>query len=122
MLLMACNENGFHSQISTKLNVGEGITDDQAGIRRDPWKIYLGLFKEAGEWFTAVALLFVVRAKVEGVDVRPVFCEHLIQLRMDRSDVFRAVKAQRNAALVGDYDYAQAGLVQFGYRFRDAWE
>jgi hypothetical protein len=118
----AFDEDGFHAHIFAEFYVGQGIAYDQTGGWGDLRKIYLGLFEEARQRFAAVALLLIVRAKVKAIDASTVFCKYLIQLRVDRFHVFRGVKAQGNATLVGDYDYTQTGLIQSGDGFRDAGE
>jgi hypothetical protein len=72
----------------------------------------LGLFEEAGEGFAAVALTFVVRAEVEAVDFGSGFCQNGLKLSVDFVDILGGVKAEGDAALVGDDENAQAGPIE----------
>ena len=117
---IAFNEHGFHAQIAAEFDVGEGIADDYAGFGGDFGEVGFGLFKEAGAGFAAVALALVVRAEIEAVYVRAGFGQSCLQLGVDGFYVCRSVEAEGDAALVGDYEDAQAVSIQCGNRFRDA--
>jgi len=72
----------------------------------------LGLFEEAGERLAAVAFALVMRTEVEAVDSCAGLGEDGLQLGMDRVHISSGVEAEGDAALVGDDEDAQAGLVE----------
>lgn len=76
--------------------------------------------EEAGEGLAAVALVSVVRAEVEGVDVRAVRLQPALQCGVDIAHVFGGIEAEGDAALVGDDDDAQARAVEASDGLRDA--
>lgn len=86
----------------------------------------MGLFEEAGERFAAVALTFVVGAEIEAVDMGAVgvmrsgFCQEGLKLVVDVVDIRGSVEALGYAALVGDYEDAQACLVELRDGLGDA--
>ena len=56
------------------------------------------------------------------VDVRAVAAESALEGGVDRLDIGGGVEAKRDAALVGDHDDAQAGVIEAGNGFGDAGE
>ena len=120
MFAIAFDEDGSHAQVVAEFNVGEGIADDDAGFRGDFGEVGFGLFEEAWAGFAAVALALVVRTEIKAVNVCAGFSESQLQLDVDGFHIRGRVKSEGDAALVGDYEDAQALSIQCGNRFRDA--
>lgn len=70
VLGVAFEEESQHAKAATELDVGERVSDHDAGSGIDLGEVCAGLLEEAGKRLAAVALLLVVRAEVEGVNVR----------------------------------------------------
>ena len=64
---LSLDEDGFHTQPLTGLDVGKRIANDHAVVRVGLGKILEGLFKEPDIWFTAMALALVMRAVIDCV-------------------------------------------------------
>ena len=120
MVWIAFDEDCPEAEIAAKLYVGEGVADDQAGGWFNFGELGLRLFEEARQRLAAVALVLVMGAKIKAVDVCFRFCQKGLKLGMDVLDIGSGVEAEGDAALVGDYDDAQAVSIQCGNRFRDA--
>jgi len=121
-VFVSLNEDGFHAEGAAKFNVREAVADDQAGGRGDFGEVDLGLLKETGERFAAIAFALIVRAEVEAVDVGAGLSETLIQLDMDVIHVGGSVESEGDAALVGDNKDSKTGLIELGNRFWNARE
>jgi hypothetical protein len=83
-----------------ELDVGERVADHDTGYCGDLREVGAGLIEEAGERLAAVALLRVVRAEVEGVDVRALRLQPALQYGVDLAHIICCVESQRNATLV----------------------
>jgi hypothetical protein len=103
-----------------ELNVGEGVADHDAGRCGDLRELGAGLLEEAGEGLAAVALLRVVRAEVEGVDMRALRLQPALDRSVDVAHIVPGIQAEGDASLVGDNDDAQARAVESADRLRDA--
>jgi hypothetical protein len=114
------NEDGFHAQAVAEFDVGERIADHDAGFGGKIGKLGRGLLEKAGKRLAAVALLFVVRAEVEGVYVGAAGFQEVLQGCVHVLHIGGRVEPQRNAALVGDNHDAQARPVEAGDGFRHA--
>jgi hypothetical protein len=116
------NEDGEHSQVSAELDVGKRIADHGAGFGRDFRKFRNSMVEEAGKRLATVALFFVVGADVEAIDLCVVGLEQGLQAGVDGVDVGDGVESASDAALIGDNDHAQAGLIETGDGFGCFWE
>ena len=112
MRCVALDEDSLHAQVAAEFYVAEGVADDQAGGWFDLRKLGLRLFEEAGERFAAVALMLIVRAEVETVDFGSGFGQQGLKLVVDFVDGRGGVEAEGYAALVGDDEDTQAGLIE----------
>lgn len=121
-LRVALNEDGSHAQASRRLNVGQGIADDQAVFRRRFRKITERLAEQARLRLAAVALVDVVWAVIETIDVRAVCGKVLLQPLVESLHVGCRVVPERDAALIGDDEDAPPGAVQRRDRCFDAGE
>ena len=110
MFLVAFNENSHHSQTMTKLDVAKRIADHHTRLRRDGGKVGHCLLEQARQRFAAVALSFVVRAKIESVHMCALALEQTLQSGMQVAHILFRVKPQRNAALVRDNQHTDASL------------
>ena len=119
---IAVDKDGAHAEAAAKLDVGPGVADHDAGFRGDVRRVCPGLLEEPGERLPAVASGFVVGAEVEGVDVGAVGLEFALELVVDGADGGCVVEAEGDAALVGDDDDAEAGLVEAGDGLGNAGE
>lgn len=72
----------------------------------------MGLFEEAGKGLATVAFTLVVRTEVEAVNMCAVRGELLLKLAMDVLDVGSGIEAEGDAALIGDYEHAEFGVIQ----------
>jgi len=97
---IAFQQEGGHAQAMAELDVGERVADHEAGAGGDLGELSAGLLEEARERLAAVALLRVVRAEVEGVDVRAVRLQPALQCGVDLAHIIGRVESQRNATLV----------------------
>ena len=122
MFRVAREEDGAKAEVGAEVDVGERVAEDEAGGRFDAGEVGLGLVEHAGERLAAVALVFVVGADVEGIDVRAGFGEGLLQVGVDCSYRSGGVFAEGDAALVGDDEDAEAGAVEAGDGVGDAGE
>ena len=122
VLGMAIDEDGFQTQIFAEFDVGQGVADHEAGVRLDFRELGLGLFEEAGQGLAAVALMLVVRAEVEAVDVGLAGGEQALQPGVDLVNVGGGIQAKTDAALVGDDEHAEPRLVEAGDGIWDAGE
>ena len=68
--------------------------------------------KEAGQGFAAVALFFIVGAEVEAIHFGVKRGEGLLEILVNFLDGFGGVFAQGDAALVGDDQDTEAGLIE----------
>jgi len=103
-----------------ELYVGERISDHEAGGGVDLGEVCAGLMEEAGEGLAAVALVSVVRAEVEGVDVRALRLQPALQCGVDLAHIICRVESQRNATLVRDHDHAHSRAVESADRLRNS--
>ena len=71
-----------------------------------------GLPEHTGFWLPAIALLLVVGAVVEGVDLCTVGAEMLLQSGVESSHVRSGVVAECDTALVADDDDPSAGTIE----------
>lgn len=117
---VAFDEDCLHAELAAELNVGERVTEDDAGFGGDVWEVSEGLVEEAGEGFATVALGLVVGAKVEGVDVGLLGRELAGEAGVDFMDVGGGVETEGYAALIRDYDDAKAGAIELCDSFGDA--
>jgi hypothetical protein len=119
---ISLNEDGAHAEGAGGFDIGEGIADEEAvggaGLR----EIAKGLKEQAGAWLAAVALVFVVGAEIESVDVGAARAEMLLQGGVEGIDIGGGVAAEGDAALVADHDDAAAGTVESGDGGVDAGE
>ncbi len=82
----------------------------------------MGLIEKAGERLSAIALCLVVGTEIESVDVGIANFERIAESRVDVEHVCGSVKAETDAALVGDNENAQSGLIEFGDGFGNSGE
>src|ERR1035438_5558766 len=99
---VAIEEDSEHAQTAAEFDVGVGVADHDAGGCFDGGEVGEGLVEEAGQRLAAVALLLVVRAKVEAVDVSAVGLQQALQCGVDGDNIGGGVTAQGDAALVRD--------------------
>lgn len=114
------DKQGSHAKVPAKFDVGNRVSDDDAGLRFDLGKVGFCLFKESWFWLAAVALLLVVRADVIGVHVGAVGCEFVIERGVDAAHVIRGVEAQSDSALICNDDDLHASLIQLPNGFGNA--
>ena len=69
-LSIALDKRRSHAQPASELNVRERVADHHTLRRANRRELPLRLFKHSRQWLPAVALLPVVRAKVEGIHPR----------------------------------------------------
>jgi len=120
---VAFEEDGGHAQAMAELDVGERVADHEASVGGDLGEVGAGLMEEAGERLAAVALLRVVRAEVEGVDMRAVRLQLALEGGVNLAHVAGGVEAEGDASLVGDDDDAQTRAVEAsdGLRYAGQW-
>jgi len=109
---IAVNEQRAHAEAASELDIDGRVANHDAGLGVDCGKVALRLEKHAGERLAAVAGVLVMGAEVEGVNVRAVAGQLLLELRVDGFDVGWRVEAERGTALVGDDEDAQPGAVE----------
>ena len=91
MCRIAFDVDAWTCRLRAELDVGPGVADHDAGCGRDVGELANGLLEKAGHRLAAVALVFVVRAEVEGVDVGAVTAQFSLEFSVDVSDVGRCV-------------------------------
>ena len=97
---VAIDEDGMHAEAAAELNVGERIADHGAGLGGDVREIGLSLLEQARQRLAAVALAVVVRAEVEGVQMRSGLLQQGLQFRLDCQHIRGGVQAEGDATLV----------------------
>ena len=70
------------------------------------------LFKQTGSRLSAITLIFVMRAIVEGINVCALGRQVSLQPLMECLDIGTAVKSERDAALIHHNDNAAARSIQ----------
>jgi hypothetical protein len=103
-----------HAKVATEFYVGEGIADYHARGRLDLWELLSCLLEETRQRFAAVALAFVVGAKVEAVHVRTADRQNPLHLGVDGVNVRRGIEAEGDAALIRNNEDAKASLIELG--------
>jgi hypothetical protein len=111
---IALNQDGRNPEIARGFDVGERVSDEQAVGSGRLREIRKGLQEHSDPGFAAVALAFVMRAVVEGVDVRGADTKMFLESRMEGIDVRGRVESKGNAALVAHHDHAFAGDIERG--------
>lgn len=119
---IAFEEDGEHAKAVAELDVGERVADHCAGFGGDGGDSRNRLMEEAGQGLAAVALVVVVGAEEEAVQVRAGLPELALQVLVDGQDVRSRVETKGDAALVGNDDDAEAGAVEASDGLRYAGE
>lgn len=109
---VAFDEDAVHAEIAAEFDIGEGIADHKAARCRDLWKLFLRLFEETGKRFAAVALPFVVGAKVEAVHVCSGDRQDSLHLRVDVFYVRSRIATESDTTLIGDDKNAETGSIE----------
>ena len=120
MRFVAFEKDGSHAEVTAEFDVGEGIAYDEAGGRFDRRELGFCLFEEAGQRFAAVALAPVMRAEVKAVDVSAGDRQLSLELAVYGVHVRRGVEAEGDAALIGDDEDPESGLIETGDGLRHA--
>jgi len=105
------------------LDIRKGVADNEAVCGRGLRKISKCLLQQACFRLSTIALLFVVRTNVEGIDMCTMFCQMFLKLGMKRFNICTGIETECDAALVCKYNHAFSGAIQgsdceFGARKR----
>ncbi len=122
MYRVAVDEHGFHIQPSAKLYIGERVTDHDALPSCNVRELFDRLFEQPRQRLTAVALLFIVRAKVEAVDMGSLCEQKVLQRGMNGLHIGGGVESQGYTALIAHDDHADSGPIQPSDPFNYAWK
>lgn len=111
---IARNEHREQAQRAAKFDVGKGVADHATAPSLDLRKLPLRLMKHARLRLATIALLPVMRTEIKRIHMRAARGQFPLEIAVNFGDCFRRVFAQRNAALVGNHDYAQPGAIEPG--------
>lgn len=112
VIRVASDEDAGQGKIKRRLNVRDGVADDDAVGRRGLRKIAKGLLEQAGRRFSAIALVLVMGAVVEGIDVRRMIREPALEFEVQGSHIVFGIESQSNTSLVGDHDNGASGSIE----------
>lgn len=97
-----------------RLDIRQRIADDNAVCRGRSGKVAECLLKKTGGGFSACALSVIVRAEIEGVNVRGVASEMALELAVQCLNIIFTVETECDTALVADDQDGAPGAVQRG--------
>ena len=114
---IAFDKNRSHAHPAPELDIRKRVADHHALLWANFAEFPLRLLKHARQRFAAVALLLVVRTKVERIDMRAMSIQDLLQLTVDRFNISNRVFPERNASLIRDHNHPHSRAVQSCDRF-----
>src|ERR1700757_3736354 len=108
----ASDKYGWSSKAACGLNIGQGIADHNAVLRKRSGIVLQCLLEEPGSGLSAITLSFIVLTDIESVDMRAVLGKMFLQLFMQPLDVILRIVPQCDAALICDDKDGSSRVIQ----------